>query len=694
MANKRIAIILCLALSLILVFFLSSCNGPSTPSATNADSSKASVSSDSSDIGADSSITDTPDSKIDTEDSDTVSSTAGSTPSDEGEDVQGYYLAQVEISGYVVPNPYTGYGNVPNELAGLFYSALTPGGIPKNDGSGSIWMTLTPLNNYYVESLDIVGEYEGFEFLENDICRIYGVKSDLTVTVNTSPLPTSKREIFEKFGYGISESGEMTVTWTQNEADPIRYVELGYMDSQGQFIKKYVDASIGKAELFQMTEGKIYTVEMRAIGYHDRGQLVQVAGCRMDAPKDVPFPRVEVTTENFIWPSCDFVGSPEGCWGAGITNAFYEQCIVTVYNENNEAVYSSSETAAAGQEYLGAKMKIRGNTSARYASHSRYPYKIKLDKSADLLYSLIGRPSDGKSYADKDWLLLNYGSNGFRICGDAVADAVGTEWSPDYCYVSLYVNGEYRGLYVLSEAVEEGNGSGEEQWRVEVDNDGFVFECDAYWWNEDVYFRTPLTANTPMYFTFKYPDSDKLSEDSPELIYLRDYMTRFEEALMRDDDSYLEYIDLDTFVRWLLVSDYLSINDGGGCNLFLYKKDSTDQTKIAMGPNWDFDSYMGGVSSLSVIRMSWDGAPFYYQYLIKKESFMKRYCELFAETNTRLESYVESAFEAVDIEAHTQLLAFDNARFGTSTTTLQTRKERFLNFLKEHIEWMKPQFEQ
>ena len=619
-------------------------------------------------------------------------SSASSDDTDEGD--VGYFVAEVLTNGNVIPNPYTAGEDAPNGLEGLFYSAKTPGGTPTDKGDGSVWLTLTPVNNYYVVNVTINGECDGYESLENDVYRVYGVASDLTINVTTEKLPTSSRDIFEKYGYGITEDGTMVVSWKQSEYDPFRYVELTYTDSKGEYHRDYVDAALGSASLFQMVEGRVYTVDMRAIGYFDMGAKVQVTGCYMDEPRDVAFPRIEITTEDFVWPSCDFVSSPEGCWGAGITNAFYEQCVVTVYNASNEVVYASSSNMSDGQEYLGAKMKIRGNTSARYASHGRYPYKIKLDKKFDLLYPLIGRADDGKEYADKDWLLLNYGADGYRICGDAIADAVGTEWSPDYCYVSLYVNGEYRGLYVLSEAVEEGSGQGEEQWRVAVDEDGYVFECDAYWWNEDLYFRTPLTAGTPMYFTFKYPDADDMDENSPELIYLREYITKFEEALMRDDDSYLDYIDLDSFVRWLLVADYLSIKDGGGCNLFLYKRDSTDGTKIAMGPNWDFDSYMGGVESLSVIRMTWNGAPFYYQYLINKESFHKRYCELFEETYKTLEAYIEASFSEIDMSAHNQLLSYDNKRFGTSTTSLLTRKERFLSFLSEHIEWMKTQFRQ
>ena len=90
--------------------------------------------------------------------------------------------------------------------------------------------------------------------------------------------------------------------------------------------------------------------------------------------------------------------------------------------------------------------------------------------------------------------------------------------------------------------------------------------------------------------------------------------------------------------------------------------------------------------------MRWDGAPFYYQYLIEKPTFQQRYKELFSQTRNNLISYVNDAFEKIDIEAHTQLLKYDNKRFGTSTTTLETRKERFISYLNQHLAWMETQF--
>ena len=607
------------------------------------------------------------------------------------EEEQGYFVATVTESEYIRYSFFTDGKDAPENLKGIYYSASEPGGKPRNDGTGKIYLYVKPITTYTVLKVVVEGEYDSIESLGRDLYCIHGVKSDLKVGASTRTMIATQKEYFQKYGYGISDDGTMVITWQENPQELLRYVEITYDSGDGSRTE-YVDAELGKIELFKMQENKEYTVSLRAIGTTRIGKAVEIKGCYMNAPKSVSFPRVEINTEGFVWPDCDFVGSPSGCWGAGITNAFYEQCVVTIFNKNNEIIYTSTDKTAENEDYSGAKLKIRGNTSARYASNGRYPYKIKLDKKADLLKDLIDRPTDSAIYEDKDWLLLNYGNYGYRPCGEAIGDAVGTEWTPEYSYVSLYINGEYRGLYVLSESVEEGSGTDENKYRVNVDVDGYVFECDAYWWNEDLSLSTPLTENTPMHFTFKYPDPDSMTEDSYQYKYLKDYLTRFEEALMKDDDSYLDYIDLDSFVKWLLVSDYLCIEDGGGCNLFLYKKDSTDSSKIHMGPNWDFDSFMGNIYGLSTIRLKWDTAPFYYQHLIEKESFQKRYCELFAETYNKLNTYVENEFAKLDIEKHYELIKYDNVRFGSSLKTLTQRKDTFLEWLDDHIEWMKTQF--
>ena len=601
-----------------------------------------------------------------------------------------YYTARLVANSSVDVTPYTNGKQVPLGLEGIFYSSREPGGEPICDGTGKIWLTIIPSPKYDIEEIIIKGSYSKIENIERDLYCIHDVKSDLSITTTIKEMPTSSSQVLDSFGYGISENGMLTITWQENPEELLRYVELRYFEGNSGKVE-YVDGSLGKYELVQLKENEMNTVSIRAISTFRRGKELDIQCCYMNEPRNVSFPRVEITTKDFALPSCDFVVSPDGCWGAGITNAEYEQCTVTIYDKNDTILFQSEQNPQGSVDFSGAKLKIRGNTSAYHEKNQRYPYKIKLDKKADLLKGLVDR-EEKEGYEDKNWLLLNYGDYIYRPIGDSIADAVGTEWSPDYAYVCLYLNGEYKGLYVLSESVKDGNGEGEDKWRVPVDFDGYLFECDAYWWNEDLSFSTPLTENTPMHFTFKYPNPDNLDKEAYQVEYLRNYLIEFEQALMRDDDSYLDYIDLDSFVKWLLVSDYLGIKDSGGCNLYLYKRDSTDQTKLCMGPNWDFDFYMGDVDSLAAIRMSWSTAPFYYQYLVKKDSFNERYKELFKQTQEKLKDYINAEIERIDVNTHYQLVLLDSQRFGVSQKSLNDRKTEFFNWLDSHLEYMNTLF--
>jgi hypothetical protein len=168
-------------------------------------------------------------------------------------------------------------------------------------------------------------------------------------------------------------------------------------------------------------------------------------------------------------------------------------------------------------------------------------------------------------------------------------------------------------------------------------------------------------------------------------------MTQFEEALNSDDDSYLEYIDMESFAKWLLVMDYLCINDGGGANIYLYKEDATPNSKVTMGPNWDFDSWMGNAKSYATIRMYWNGCPFYIPYLLDKDSFVEKYNELFYETKDKLAEYIEDAYSKIDTESHSSLLEYEKTRYGTEVKSFDEVEKQFNAWLKEHIDWMENQ---
>ena len=212
---------------------------------------------------------------------------------------------------------------------------------------------------------------------------------------------------------------------------------------------------------------------------------------------------VEVNTVNREFPHYYSVNAPEGCWGMSITGATKVPGRVTI-SLGDSLLFDSGEYE---EDISGMTIKIRGNTSAR---QPKKPYKIKLQKKADML-----RRGDSR-YNDKNWLLLTtlgvLADVGFRV-----NSLLGQPWTPAYEHVNLFFNGEWKGVYLLTESVRRNPSC-----RINVDTDGFLFEYDPYWWNEDVYVESP-TLERPMHYTFKYPEPDEITPE--QIAYFTEMIT-------------------------------------------------------------------------------------------------------------------------------------------------------------------------
>ena len=278
-------------------------------------------------------------------------------------------------------------------------------------------------------------------------------------------------------------------------------------------------------------------------------------------------PVVEVITVDGEEPYCEYVSAPSGSWGSSITDATKVPGSVTVSNPDGTISYSSGDYEKGES---GMTIKIRGNTSA-YGD--KKPYKIKLQKKGDLL----GR--DDKKFNDKNWVLLNDYSLK-QYMGFEISRLMDFEWTPTCEFINLFINGDYRGIYLLAEAVERN-----ENCRVNVSEEGFIVEHDAYWWNENGEYLPSIYS--PQYnYTFKYPDYEDLSPEEIDIV--SDILSEYEESIAKGD--YNDYIDVNSFARWMLAHDIMGTSDGGGVNFYLTKYDATKDTPIMAGPLWDFDS--------------------------------------------------------------------------------------------------------
>lgn len=284
-------------------------------------------------------------------------------------------------------------------------------------------------------------------------------------------------------------------------------------------------------------------------------------------------------------------------------------------------VHMKMQAADATVVYDGKLTSLKGRGNSSWTTSVKKPYQIKLDKKTDLL------SSGDKANKNKTWVLLSNALDKTQFknaFGLDLARYLGLTESPEYAYVNLYFDGEYRGLYQLAEKVqintgrieiadlEEHNDVTDETAAAQGTNrlglayqynptavcdtddisGGYLLELDnAYYRNENSWFQ--------LY------DGSFVAVKSPECC-TREQMeyisVRFNEAVKAAQtdvcgtQSALELFDLDSLAALFMVNDYMKNIDFGFSSTFFFLPEEGNETyahKFYAGPAWDFDTSLG-----------------------------------------------------------------------------------------------------
>ena len=259
------------------------------------------------------------------------------------------------------------------------------------------------------------------------------------------------------------------------------------------------------------------------------------------------------------------------------------------------------------------KISVRGNTT--FDDVDKKAYSFTLNKS----YPLCGMD------AGKKWNLLamyfEHDKIHTKLLYDMV-DALGMEYSIDCTWVDLYCNGEYQGLYLLTEAVTVGNGRVDIQEMDETNgedvNGGFLIErdiVDRLTEEENVFVTEQLEY--PFVIKSPSPASDKQTD------YIKSYIQKIENLLVDGDKQYKEYLDLNSFAKQFLIDKVVLEPDAMKMSSFFYKDANSDILKA--GPLWDYDRAFG--TALSNYELSIGDYPDsmhgWYMELYNDEEFQK-----------------------------------------------------------------------
>lgn len=232
------------------------------------------------------------------------------------------------------------------------------------------------------------------------------------------------------------------------------------------------------------------------------------------------------------------------------------------------------------QTKISGKCKVRGhgNSTWKTTFTQKNPYLLKLENPAGLLGMKSARKWILIANACDRSMLRNY-------YAEYLTHNVWNKmrWNPVSRYVTLFINGKYRGLYSITEKVEV------EKNRIEFAGEGFLAEIDSH-------SGRPYSFSTGSRLRFNIRSPKSTPENYRKWA---EQICSLEKLLYSDKWNgavgYKKFFDMDSFVDWYLLAEFSKNYDANFYNSVFMNFDYS-AGKLFMGPAWDHDIAFGNTA--------------------------------------------------------------------------------------------------
>lgn len=271
----------------------------------------------------------------------------------------------------------------------------------------------------------------------------------------------------------------------------------------------------------------------------------------------------------------------------------------------------------SSDQILNEKADIKGRGSTSWLYHNKKSYNMFFYEDLGIMgmnkgrkWSLVSNPVD--DIFNDDIFMDDNIVYGF-------ARKLDFDFVPDCRYVNVYINGNYNGLYMITEKI------GVEKNRLDLDHK------NMYLLDTDINLKRDLLDN---YFITE--GNNVVEIDYPEVISdsllktISDDVQKLEDAIIDpESDAWKDMIDIDSWARVYLIDELFENTDGGTSSVYFYRN---DQGLYVRGPLWDYDRIFAYGEDAIVVanefRFSNQINCNYNYYLLQHDEFRQRVLEI------------------------------------------------------------------
>lgn len=343
------------------------------------------------------------------------------------------------------------------------------------------------------------------------------------------------------------------------------------------------------------------------------------------------------------------------------------------------------ESMGSASSPLALQIKGRGNYT--WTGFEKKPYRLKFSEKVSPVGMKKSKHFALLAHADDNLGFLR------NTVGFELSRLLGLAWTPAQEPVEVVLNGNYIGLYMLTENIRVDKNrvniveQADEETDAEAVTGGWLVEIDNY--DEDEQVR--ITEGNGELLRFTYQSPEVLSE--VQRSYLTNSVKEANTAIYSSDKNstrWEELIDLDALVRFYIVQEVMDNAESFHGSCYLHK-DRGESSKWVFGPVWDFgNSFHRGhhkfIYQDPPFGQSWIGE------MAKYPRFQSRVKEIwrpfYGQEYLTISSYID-AFAAKISQAAVR----DGQRWPNySNSNMTSRVSDFKNHIKKKTDFLKEQW--